>query len=306
MINNNGLTNDEVIINRKKYGSNTFSKKKQDSFFKLLLETFSDPIIKILLIALGIRMIFLIRDFDWYETIGIVFAILIASLISSISEYGSSKAFNKLTEETSKINVRVKRNGEIINIPIEEVVVNDIVVLSEGDKIPADGILISGKLSVDESMMNGESKESYKNVNDMVYMSTVVYSGSALMLVKYVGDNTFYGKMAIELQEDGSDSPLKLRLSRLAKIISKIGYVASGIVAITYLFYMVFIVNNFEGSLIMDTISNGRLMFGYLLDALTLCVTIIVVSVPEGLPMMITLVLSSNMKRMLKDNVLVR
>ena len=306
MVNNNGLSNDEVIINRKKYGSNTFSRKKQDSFLKLLLETFSDPIIKILLIALGIRMIFLIRDFDWYETIGIVFAILIASLISSISEYGSSKAFNKLTEETSKINVRVKRNGEIINIPIEEVVVNDIVVLSEGDKIPADGILISGKLSVDESMMNGESRESYKNVNDMVYMSTVVYSGSALMLVKYVGDNTFYGKMAIELQEDGSDSPLKLRLSRLAKIISKIGYVASGIVAITYLFYMVFIVNNFEGSLIMDTISNGRLMFGYLLDALTLCVTIIVVSVPEGLPMMITLVLSSNMKRMLKDNVLVR
>ena len=113
MINNNGLSNEDVIINRKKYGSNTFSKKKQESFLKLLLETFSDPIIKILLIALGIRMIFLIRDFDWYETIGIVFAILIASFISSISEYGSSKAFNKLTEETSKINVRVKRYGEI-------------------------------------------------------------------------------------------------------------------------------------------------------------------------------------------------
>ena len=306
MINNNGLTNEEVIINRKKYGSNTFSRKKQDSFFKLLLETFSDPIIKILLIALGIKTIFLIRDFDWYETVGIVLAILIASLISSISEYGSSKAFNKLTEETSKINVRVRRNGQITTISIDEVVVNDIVILSEGDKIPCDGVLLSGSISVDESMMNGETKEAYKNINDVVYMSTVVYSGYAEVLVRYVGDNTFYGKMACELQEDGSESPLKLRLSRLAKMISKIGYIASFFVGISYLFYMTFIVNGFDFNKIIDTVSNGNLMFGYLLDALTLCVTIIVVSVPEGLPMMITLVLSSNMKRMLKDNVLVR
>ena len=108
---NNGLTNEEVIKSREKYGSNIFSKKKQDSFFKLLMETFSDPIIKILLIALGIKVIFLIKDFDWYETVGIVIAILVASLISSISEYGSMRAFNKLTEEATKINVIVKRNG---------------------------------------------------------------------------------------------------------------------------------------------------------------------------------------------------
>ena len=306
MINNNGLNNEEVIISRRKYGSNTFSKKNQDSFFKLLLETFSDPIIKILLIALGIKTIFLIRDFDWYETVGIVLAILIASLISSISEYGSSKAFNKLTEETSKISVRVRRNGQIITIPIDEVVVNDVVILSEGDKVPADCVVISGNLSIDESMMNGESKEVYKNINDVVYMSTVVYSGSAEVLVRYVGDNTFYGKMALELQEDSGDSPLKLRLSGLAKLISKLGYFASVLVAISYLFYMIVIVNNFDLFKIVDTISNGRIIFGYLLDAMTLCVTIIVVSVPEGLPMMITLVLSSNMKRMLKNNVLVR
>lgn len=280
-MNTNGLTNEEVIVNRKKYGSNSFSKKKQDSFFKLLLETFSDPIIKILLVALGIKTIFLIRDFDWYETIGIVLAILIASLISSISEYGATNAFNKLTEETSKISVRVKRNGQVITIPIDEVVVNDIVIVSEGDKIPADGVLISGNISVDESMMNGESKEVYKGINDMVYMSTVVYSGSAEILIRYVGDNTFYGKMAIELQESGGESPLKLRLAGLAKIISRIGYVASLLVATSYLFYMVFIINGFDGSKIIGTITDGRLMFGYLLNALTLCVTIIVVSVPE-------------------------
>ena len=305
-MNINGLNDEEVIENRKKYGSNIFSKKKKDSFLKLLLETFSDPIIKILLIALGIKIIFLIRDFDWYETIGIAISILFASLISSISEYGATNAFEKLTEETQKINVRVKRNGNIITIPIDEVVVNDIVVVSEGDKIPCDGVLVSGNITVDESMISGESKELYKNINDMVYMSTVVYSGSALILVKYVGDNTFYGKMALELQEDDSVSPLKLRLTNLAKFISKIGYIASIIAMISYLFYMIVIINDFDLEKILSSACNFRLMLGYLLNALTICVSIIVVSVPEGLPMMITLVLSSNMKKMLKDNVLVR
>lgn len=309
MINNNGLSNEEVLINREKYGKNIFTKKKQDTFFKLLLETFSDPIIKILLIALGIKTIFLIRDFDWYETVGIVLAILVASLISSISEYGSMKAFNKLTEEANLINVRVKRNGEISSIPLTEVVVNDIIVLSTGDRIPADGLIISGRISVDESMINGEAKEVYKEAygdKANLYMGTVVYSGNALMLVRAVGDKTFYGQMALELQDDNSMSPLRLRLTKLAQGISRIGYVCSLMVASSYLIYMIVISNNFDMNLIVEVLSNGRMMFGYILDALTLCVTIIVVSVPEGLPMMITLVLSSNMKRMLKDNVLVR
>lgn len=309
MINNNGLSDKEVIINREKYGENIFTKKKQDTFFKLLLETFSDPIIKMLLIALGIKTIFLIRDFDWYETVGIVLAILVASLISSISEYGSMRAFNKLTEETSKINVRVKRAGNIQSIPLSEVVVNDLVVLSTGDRVPADGIIVSGKISLDEAMINGEAKEVYKEAGTdktSLFMGTVVYSGSALMLVRSVGDNTFYGKMAMELQDDNTESPLRIRLTKLAQSISKIGYICSLLVAGSYLIYMVVISNNFDKNLIVSTLTNGRVMFGYVLDALTLCVTIIVVSVPEGLPMMITLVLSSNMKRMLKDNVLVR
>ncbi len=307
-MNYKGLNDEEVINNRMKYGSNTFSKKKQDTFFKLLLETFSDPIIKILLIALGIKTVFLIKDFDWYETIGIVIAIMVASLISSISEYGSMRAFNKLTEESSKINARVKRNGQVVEVPINEIVVDDIVVLGTGDKIPADGIIVSGSISVDESMINGEAQEVYKGVDGdkEVYMGTVVYSGEALMLVRLVGDNTFYGKMASSLQEEETDSPLKLRLTKLAQGISRVGYICSGMVAISYLFYMIVISNNFDINLIIKTISNGRMLIGYVLEALTLCVSIIVVSVPEGLPMMITLVLSSNMKRMLKNNVLVR
>lgn len=282
-MNYNGLNDSEVIINREKYGSNTFSKKKQDTFFKLLLETFSDPIIKILLIALGIKTIFLIKDFDWYETIGIVIAIMVASLISSISEYGSMQAFNKLTEESSKINARVKRNGQVKEIPVSEIVVDDIVLLGTGDKIPADGIIVSGSISVDESMINGETKEVYKGQdNREVYMGTVVYSGESLMLVRCVGDNTFYGKMAMELQDDNNESPLKIRLSKLANDISKVGYICSILVAISYLFYMIVISNNFDTNLIMGALSNGRLLFGYILNALTLCVSIIVVAVPDG------------------------
>ena len=283
-MNYNGLNDEEVIISRSKYGSNIFSKKKQETFLKLLLETFSDPIIKILLIALGIKTIFLIKDFDWYETVGIVIAIMVASLISSISEYGSMRAFNKLTEESSKINARVKRNGQVVEVPVSDIVVDDIVVLGTGDKVPADGIIVSGNISLDESMLNGETKEVYKGIDSdkQVYMGTVVYSGEALMLVRLVGDNTFYGKMASELQDNGTESPLKLRLSKLANDISKIGYICSLMVALSYLFYMIVISNNFDINLIMKTLGNGRILFGYILEALTLCVSIIVVSVPDG------------------------
>lgn len=315
MINKNGLTSDEVIKNRKKYGNNSLTKKNNDTFFKLLLETLSDPIIKILLIALGIKTIFLIKDFDWYETVGIVIAIMVASLISSISEYGSMRAFNKLTEETSLIKVRAKRDNKVIEIPINDVVYNDIILLGEGDKVPADGIIVSGTIAVDESMLDGEAKEKYKKTcidinkiedDNKVYMSSVVYNGSALMLVTQVGDNTIYGKLAQELQEKEDPSPLKLRLTELAKNISRIGYVASFLVAFSFLFNKIFILNEFNISMILSTLTNYKIMFSYILEAMTLCVTIIVVAVPEGLPMMITLVLSSNMKTMLKNNVLVR
>ena len=315
MINKNGLTSDEVIKNRKKYGNNSLTKKNNDTFFKLLLETLSDPIIKILLIALGIKTIFLIKDFDWYETVGIVIAIMVASLISSISEYGSMRAFNKLTEETSLIKVRAKRDNKVIEIPINDVVYNDIILLGEGDKVPADGIIVSGSIAVDESMLDGEAKEKYKKAcidinkiedDNKVYMSSVVYNGSALMLVTQVGDNTIYGKLAQELQEKEEPSPLKLRLTELAKNISRIGYVASFLVAFSFLFNKIFILNEFNISMILSTLTNYKIMFSYILEAMTLCVTIIVVAVPEGLPMMITLVLSSNMKTMLKNNVLVR
>ena len=306
-----GFTDKQVVSNRNKYGSNILTKNKKNSFIKLLIESLGDPIIKILLIALAIKTLFLFKNFDWFETIGIVVAIFLASFISSISEYGSEKAFEKLEEESSKIKCKVKRNGKLVSINIDEIVVGDIVYLSSGDKIPADGIIIEGELSVDESSLNGETKEKYKFVtnleseNSLLYRGSVVYSREGIMKVTK-GSNTMYGSIAKELQEKMPESPLKLRLRVLAKFISKIGYIGAILVSFSYLFSSIIIKNNFNLNLIWQTVTNFPVMFSHLLYALTLSVTIIVVAVPEGLPMMITLVLSSNMKRMLKSNVLVR
>ena len=308
----NGLTKEEVIKNREQYGSNALENIDKISFLKKLLESLGDPIIRILIIALGIKMVFLIKDFDWYETVGIVIAIFIASFISTISEYGSEQAFQKLQMEASKIKCKVKRNKIVEEISIKDVVVNDIVVLETGDKIPADGYLIEGEITVDESSLTGETKEVRKLSSttrlekNRLYRGSVVYSKSGLMLVTEVGNNTLYGKLAKEVSEKSPDSPLKIRLRHLAKIISNIGYVGAFLVSVSYLFSAIVLKNNFDINLIKETVTNIPLMIGYILYALTLSVTIIVVAVPEGLPMMITLVLSSNMKRMLKNNVLVR
>ncbi len=302
----NGLTEKEVLKQRQKYGSNKITKQKQKSILKLFLESLADPIIKILMIALGIKTMFLFHDFDWFETLGILIAILIASLISTISEYGSEEAFKKLQDQSAKLKCKVKRNKKIKEIPLDEVVVKDIVLLQTGDKIPADGIIKQGTVLVDESSMNGETKEKEKTTGEKLYRGTVIYAEEAYMEVTEVGDKTFYGKMSKELQEKGQDSPLKLRLKELAGFISKIGYISAILVAVTYLFTEIVVANSFNLAKILETITDFPTMINIVIYALTLSVTIIVVAVPEGLPMMITLVLSSNMKKMLKDKVLVR
>lgn len=307
IMNNVGLNEKEVLSSRAKYGSNEITIKKKNSFFVLFVESLGEPMTKILLIALAIKTLFLLHDFDWYETVGIAIAILIASLISTISEYGSEAAFKKLQEEASQIKCKVFRNGGIKEISIGEVVKNDLILLQAGDKIPADGILIEGNLYVDEAALNGESKEAKKDTHkNNLLRGSVVCSGECRMLVTNVGDSTVYGKIGLELQEEQRDSPLKLRLRMLANWISKVGYLGAFLVAFSYLIHVILIKNNFNYVFIKATVSNLPLLIGYILHAITLAVTVIVVAVPEGLPMMITLVLSRNMKKMLKDNILVR
>ena len=306
-----GLTDEEVVKSRNKYGSNEIKKTNNNSFFKLLLESLGDPMIKILLIVLGIKVVFLFAEFDWFETLGILIAIFIASLISTISEYGSNKAFQKLLENNNQKMVKVKRNGKLCLISINDIVVSDIVYLSNGDYVPADGEIIDGSILIDESSINGESRETYKDSKlsgekRKVYKGTIVTSGECIVKVCSVGVNTLFGKIANEVQEKSSDSPLRIRLKHLASIISKIGYVGAFLVFFSYLFSSIVIANNFNINLIIGCVSNVSLMIDYVIYALTLAVTIIIVSVPEGLPMMVALVLSTNMKKMIKKNILVK
>lgn len=298
-----GLNDKEVEESRKKYGVNKIESKSKHTFFKLVVESLSDPIIKILIIALAVKLLFLFRNSDMYETLGIVVAIFLASFISAISEYGSEKAFEKLNSENSIIKVKVIRNSKKIIINMDELVVGDIVFLESGDKVPADGEVINGEISVDESALTGETKEKYKNINNSnLFMGSIVTDKNAIMIVTKVGKNTMYGTIAEDIQEQTIESPLKSRLRVLASQISKFGYVAAFLILVSYMFNAVVIANNFN----IEKILEFNDLFPHFIYALTLSVAVVVMAVPEGLPMMITLVLSSNMKRLLKRNVLVK
>ena len=301
-----GLNDKEVLENRKLYGSNIIRNNKHNSFFSLLLESLGDPIIKILLIALAIKIIIMFKNFDWYETIGIIIAIFLASFISSISEYGSNKTFERLQNEFNEYDSLVYRNNKLITIKSSNIVVGDYLKIKSGQRIAADGIIIEGNLVIDESFMSGETKEIYKKNNEKVYSGSNVYKGDAIVKVTSVGINTYMGQISKEMDEKDDESPLKSKLRILAKQISILGYFGAFLAAFSYLFVQMVVNNNFDLELIKNALLNGKELLNNLIYALTLMVTIIIMAVPEGLPMMITLVLSSNMNKMLKDNILVR
>ena len=297
-----GLSDNEVIRSRKKYGSNEIKSKKKNSFIKLVIESLSDPIIKILLIALGIKIIFLFKDENIFEVLGIAISIFIASFISSISEYGSEKAFEKLESENSNIKVKVIRNSSKKIISMNDLVVGDIVILESGDKVPADVVIVSGELYISDSSLTGESDEKHKAIGDTVYMGSTICSKLAYSQVVNVGEKTYYGILASKIQEKSNPSPLKNKLNYLAKIISIFGYIGAVLVFISYMYNAVVVKYDFDFKTILDF----KVLLPHIMYALTLSVAVVVMAVPEGLPMMITLVLSSNMKRLVNKNVLVR
>jgi len=316
-----GLTIDEISKSKDQYGDNQLGKRKRNTFFKQFIQSFNDPIIKILLIVLAVNVLFLIRNFDWYETAGIAVAIFLATFISTLSEYGSESAFEKLQEEADKTKCRVKRAEGLLELPINDIVVGDYIILQAGERIPSDGMIVFGELNVDQSTLNGETKETHKipsktsSLNDdgsdfmqknKLFRGSIVCNGEGVMLVTQVGNNTFYGRIAYEIQEETRESPLKLRLGKLAETISSFGYIGAATVAVADLFSSIFMSQGFDMVKIMEVLRTPPIIIGDLLHAITLAITVIVVAVPEGLPMMITVVLSSNMKSMLKDNVLVR
>ena len=317
-----GLTEKEVKQSREKYGENRISKQKRKGFFLSFIESFGDPMIKILLIALAINIIFLFHQSSWFESVGIAVAILLATFVSTLSEYGSESAFEKLQEEAARIVCKVQRADGLSQIPINQIVVGDIILLQAGDRVPADGAIIDGNLDLDQSSLNGESKEAKKfpqksmkipnlDMNDFLnptrlFSGTIVCAGEALMRVAEVGDNTFYGRIGVEIQQETRESPLRVRLRELAGSIGKFGYVAAICTAVAYFYKNIIIDCKYDPALILETCTTWSIMFTHIIKACTLAVAVIVMAVPEGLPMMITVVLSANMKRMLKDNVLVR
>ena len=311
-----GLRGDEVLRARREHGENILSRQKRKSFLRQFLGNLNDPVIRILLAALAIHLLLLFGNGDLGETIGIGVAVFLATLISTLSEYGSARAFERLEQDAGGILCRVRRDGRVQEIPIREVVVGDIVLLSAGDAIPADGRLLLGALSADQSAMTGESREVRKYITQTDKMSPdspvalfrgcTVTEGCGEMLVTAVGDKTFLGEISREIQTETRESPLRRRLTKLAKQISIFGYIAAALVAFAYLFNTFVISSGWHRELILIKLTNLPYLLENLLHAFTLAVSVLVTCVPEGLPMMVAVVLAANMKRMARDRVLVR
>ena len=313
-----GLTSQQVQASLDKHGNNTLSQPPRDTFLDKLLDNFKDPIIRILLFALFVNVVFVFMGHgDWIETCGIFLAILLATLVSTYSEYSNENAFQKLQEEASRIRCKVWRDGEPVEIHIDDIVVGDAVILEAGDKIPVDGILLSGDVKLDQAALNGESEEAHKKIapqdflwddNNIdfldkyrLFRGSVVVEGTGIMEAVKIGDASVYGKLTQELKDDERDSPLKLKLKGLAKSISKFGYAGGVFIAIAFMAQKIL-----HAPSVTAYLSNTPTLLSDLVQAVILGIIIIVMAVPEGLPLMIAIVSSLNMRKMLNDNVLVR
>lgn len=308
-----GLSARQVEESRKKHGANTLTQIPPDPLWKKILEGFKDPMIMILLVALVVQVVlFFLGQSEWFEPVGILVAIMIANGVASVSESKQEgKASALKAEEEAKEMAKVIRDGKLVEIHVSEVVVGDIVYLQAGDKIPADGEIVDGEAKVDQAALNGETEEATKkpcekgtkyDIKDLLnkhyaYRGTVVCGGEAYMEVKIVGDKTLFGELALEVQEDTRETPLQVKLSKLAKQISTFGYI--GAIAI--------VVGIMAKTLLAGAIPTGVYEWIRLvMNAITVAVTIIVCAVPEGLPMLTSILLSFQSLRMAKDNVLVR
>ena len=308
-----GLTAKEVEESRAKNGSNNLTQIPPDPLWKKILEGFKDPMIMILLVALFVQVVlFCLGQAEWFEPVGILIAILIANGVSSVSENKQEgKASALKAEEEAKELAKVLRDGQLIEVHVSEVVVDDIVYLQAGDKLPADGEIVEGALKVDQAALNGETEEADKipdeksegyDIKDLLnkhyaYRGTVVCGGEGYMKVKVVGDKTLFGELALEVQEDSRETPLQVKLGKLAKQISTFGYV--GAIAI--------ILGIIIRAAVVGELPSGAVDWvKFLMNAITVAVTIIVCAVPEGLPMLTSILLSFQSLKMSKDNVLVR
>lgn len=314
-----GLTEEEALKSREKNGSNELTQRESESFLDMLKESLNDTWLKILMAALALEVIFYLigriwpdlGSDDWFSAVAIFLVICVVAFVGTYINYRQDRGAQALQKEASQINVKCYRDGMLKELSINELVVGDAVYLQPGDKVPADGILLDGFVMVDQAALNGESREAEKCVfegaeipgNDDLFTKfkcfrgSVVTSGSAVMEVTGVGDNTVLGTINTSLQEkDESKTPSEEKLNRLAKGIGIFGYCGGSIAAI---------INFVIGFIAMDMLTVGKI--AYLgLTSLVLGVSIIVMAVPEGLPLMNTLVQGLNVGKMLKAHIFVK
>ncbi len=311
-----GLTDQKVLQNRQKYGMNLLTPPKRPSIWKLYLEKFQDPVIKVLLVAAAFSLLISIIESEYAETIGIFFAIFLATGIGFYFEYDANKKFDLLNAVGEETPVMVIRNGKVHEIPKKDIVVGDVVILNTGDEIPADGVLLEAvSLQVNESSLTGELMvnkttdeahfdEEATYPSNSVMRGTTVTDGHGVMCVERVGDATEIGKVARQATEQSQEqTPLNLQLTKLANLIGKVGF------TIATLTFVIFTAKDLYAYLSVTAVTDwhqwleiARIVLKYFMMA----VTLIVVAVPEGLPMSVTLSLALNMRRMLKTNNLVR
>lgn len=316
-----GLTDKEVEESRSKYGTNDIPDSKPTTFWQEFKASFDDPMIKILLVIAALMIgMFFFGYAEIYEPAGTIVAVLIVALVSAKTGVASDTKYRELKDKTEKDHCKVYRNGVITVIDVDDVVVDDKILLQSGDKIPADGVLVSGDLRVDNAALNGEAEECKKFAADdsfemmeeitgdtfvdkhSLFRGAVVFDGEGVLDVRRVGLKTMMGRMAEEMQEDEPDSPLKVKLTKLAGQISKFGYIGAIVIAV---FYFAFFIINAGGFDAYFAIGWPEIIKD-VVEAVSLAVVIIVCAVPEGLPLMISLVLMQNTSKMLDHNVLVR
>lgn len=304
-----GLTDEQVKQSREQHGKNVLTPPQRTSLWKLYLDKYRDPIIQILLVAAFVSLILAFIEKNFMETIGIFVAVFLATTVGFYFERDAAKKFNLLTALSEEQPVKVRRNGKVMEIPRHDVVVGDVVLVEVGDEVPADGeLIVCNDLQINESALTGEpvAEKSLEGGGDGAYprnvilRSTMVMNGRGEFVVTAVGDATEIGKLAKKSTEQTSvETPLHMQLDKLAKMISKVGSVVS--VAAFFIFLIHDILTNpaWGGK---DYFYMAEIVLKYFMMA----VTLIVMAVPEGLPMAITLSLALNMRRMLKSNNLVR
>lgn len=317
-----GLTDEEVKKSLEAHGSNKIIEAEPETFWDKFKAGFEDPMIKLLCVIAGIMIVMAcFGQAEIYEPIGTIIAVLLVTVITAKTELASDDEYRKLKDRTEKETCKVYRNGVVVVLPIDDIVVGDYIILQSGDKIPADGYLLTGDLRVDNSALNGEAEECKKFAvpegyvhedkeitgdtfvdKHSLFRGAVIFNGEGVLKVTKVGMETMMGKMAEEMGEDDVDSPLKVKLAKLAKQISTFGYVGAVALAIAYMVHFVLVAGGFEAYFALGVATIVK----DLIKAVSLAIMIVVCAVPEGLPLMISLVLMQNTSKMLNLNVLVR